>query len=410
MLIEFSVENFRSIKDRVTLSMVASKDNSLDSNLIKGALNEDSLLKATAIYGANASGKTNIIFALGFLRALVLNSHTHQKGQAIIFTPFKLDKKCLTKPTKMSVLFIKNNVRYSYNISYDKESVIEEGLYHYPNNKKAIIFERSNTNSYKFNVDEKEQNAIAERTLPNVLYLSKSTQENYQKTVNAFDWFTNTLQVIGPDEDLVPKFTIDLLKKDDESKANILKALLEADVGIENVSTISKKLSSDQLNFPPEIKKILMGDKTEIDVDQIQTLHKGISFDFQTEESDGTRRIFSLIGHWIDALKNGRVLVVDELDIKLHHLLNLFLIKLFQDPSQNKTNAQLVFTTHNLNLLDQDIFRRDQIWFTEKNLEVGNTDLYSLIEYSPRKDKDIERGYLAGRYGALPFIKENRIF
>jgi AAA15 family ATPase/GTPase len=150
----------------------------------------------------------------------------------------------------------------------------------------------------------------------------------------------------------------------------------------------------------------------------ITTIHKVLDeignegyfeFDFE-EESEGTQRLFSLIGLWIDSLNNGRVLVVDELDTKLHHLLNVFLIKLFNDSTQNKNNAQLIFTTHNTNLLDQDIFRRDQIWFTEKNPSKGSTDLYSLIEFSPRKDKDIQKGYLTGRYGAIPFISDDRIF
>lgn len=410
MLIEFSIENYRSIKEKVTLSMVATKDTSLDGNLIKSALNDDSLLKSAVIYGANASGKTNVLLALNFLKALVLNSHNHQKGQGIRFTPFKLDKSYLSKPTKMSIVFIKNNVKYSYNVSFNNEKVIEESLYHYPNNKKALIFERNN--EYKFTIDEKEQKTISERTLPNTLYLSKATQENYQKTSNAFDWFRNNLQVIGPtDHPGLSDFTVNLFKKDVELKKYIMKALLEADVGIDDISTISKKISPDQLkNLPPELVKLMLGDKNEIDAYQIQTLHKGVLFDFETEESDGTRRIFSLIGPWVDALKNGKILVVDELDTKLHHLLNIFLIRLFHDPTQNKTNAQLIFTTHNTNLLDQDIFRRDQIWFTEKNAEKGSTDLYSLTEYSPRKDKDIEKGYLAGKYGALPFIKENSIF
>lgn len=412
MLIEFSIENFRSIKDKVTLSMVASADASLEENLIKHVLNEDSLLRSTVLYGANASGKTNVLMALDFLKALVLLSHNHQKGQNITFMPFKLDEKCRSLPTKLSIIFIKESVRYSYNVSYDSEKVIDESLYYYPNDKKAIIFERSNTTNYKFTVDEKEQNAISERTLPNTLYLSKATQENYAKTSLAFDWFNNNLQVIGSTGNrLLPNFTVDLLKKDAESKSRILKALLEADVDINDISLNFKKILADDLKeFSPEFVKLILKDKTDIEAYQIQTQHKGVVFDFETEESGGTKRVFSLIGLWIDALKNGKVLVVDELDIKLHHLLNLFLIHLFHDPTQNRSNAQLIFTTHNTNLLDQDIFRRDQIWFTEKNAKTGSTDLYSLAEYGPRKDKDIEKGYLAGKYGALPFIKENRIF
>ena len=412
MLIEFSVENFRSIKDKITFSMVGTKDSSLDGNLIKNALNGDSLLRTAVIYGANASGKTNVLLALHFLKELVLNSHNHQKGQGIRFTPFKLDKKCLAKPTKMTVVFVKDKVKYSYSLSYDNEKVIEEHLYYYPNNKKALIFERTNIADYKFTTDDKDQKAISERTLANTLYLSKSTQENYKKTSDAFDWFRNDLQVfVATDEPELTQFTIDQFKKDVELKKHIMKALLEADVGIDDISATPKTISHEQVkNLPPELVKLFFGDKKELETDLVQTVHKGVLFDFQTEESEGTRRIFSLIGPWVDALKNGKTLVVDELDTKLHHLLNVFLIKLFHDPSQNKTNAQLIFTTHNTNLLDQDIFRRDQIWFTEKNAGNGSTDLYSLTEYGPRKDNDIERGYLAGKYGALPFIKDNRIF
>ncbi|KAF5414604.1 MAG: hypothetical protein C5S49_06825 [Candidatus Methanogaster sp.] len=151
----------------------------------------------------------------------------------------------------------------------------------------------------------------------------------------------------------------------------------------------------------------------------IKTVHKVLDengneiyteFDFDAEESEGTKRLFALIGPWIDTLNTGRVIIVDELDTKLHHLLNIFLIKLFHDPTQNKNNAQLIFTTHNTNLLDPDLFRRDQIWFTEKNPHDGSTDLYSLLEYSPRKGMNIQKGYLAGRYGAIPFIGDDRIF
>lgn len=411
MLIEFNIENFRSIKEQVTFSMVATKYKELDGNLIKNVLNGDSLLKTAVIYGANASGKSNVLLAINFLKWLVLNSHKNQKGQNIKFTPFKLDKAYLKKPTKMSVVFIKDKIKYNYNLSFDNEKVIDESLYYYPNNKKATIFERIKTTQFKFTIDEKEQKLISERTLPNVLYLSKATQENYQKTAPAFDWFLNNLQVITATEHPgLVDFTVNLLKKDETSKKYILKALLEADVGIDDISTISKKISTKEFKgLPPEIAKVIFGDKQEVDAYQIQTVHKGVIFDFQEEESEGTRRIFSLIGPWIDSLRHGRTLLVDELDTKLHHLLNLFLIGLFHDPTQNKTNAQLIFTTHNTNLLDQDVFRRDQVWFTEKK-ENGSSDLYSLTEYKPRNDKDIEKGYLAGKYGALPFIKENRIF
>jgi len=408
MLIEFNIENFRSIKEKATLSMIATKDDSLDGNLIKGVLKDDALLKSAVIYGANASGKTTVLLALNFLKLLVLNSHNHQKGQGINFTPFKLEKSCLKKPTRFNIIFLKNQIKYDFTVAFNKERIIEETLYYYPNNKKALLFKRIK-DDFEFTTDEKDQSFIAKRTLENVLYLSKSTQENYEKVTPVFEWFNKELQFVGPYQPLASEeFTITLLNQDQKLKELILKALLEADIGIERIDASIKQLEKLPDNIPEHIKPLFATGPFR--QTEIKTFHKGVEFEFFGEESEGTKRMFSLIGPFIDALLNGKILVIDELDTKLHHVLNLFLIHLFQDSTQNKSNAQLIFTTHNTNLLDQDIFRRDQIWFTEKNAKDGSTDLYSLTEYSPRKDKDIAKGYLAGKYGALPFIKENRIF
>ena len=421
MLIEFNVQNFRSIKKEVTLSLVASPDKSLNNNLIKTDLLRDNLLRSAVIYGANASGKSNVVLAFSSLRNFVMKSHTFQKGTKINYFPFKLDKKYLSKPSKFEVVFIKNNIKYIYGVSFISEKIIDEYLYYYPEGRKALIFERKDTNNYRFTIDRKKQKFISEKTLDNVLYLSNSTQLNYDKTSEAFDWFKDNLGIIGvADHPGLIRHTINKLNEDVKMKEFILKALIEADLGINNLFASSEVISIDELpiQIREQFKTIISDSEQNLEKLDITTIHKVldeignenyVEFDFE-EESEGTKRLFSLIGLWIDSLNNGRVLVVDELDTKLHHLLNVFLIKLFNDPTQNKNNAQLIFTTHNTNLLDQDIFRRDQIWFTEKNPSQGSTDLYSLIEFSPRKDKNIQKGYLAGRYGAIPFISDDRIF
>ncbi len=431
MLIEFSIENFRSFKEKVTLSLLSSSDKSLDDNLIKtDVLNNYNLLRSEAIYGANASGKSNIVFALNSLKNLVKNSHKFQKGTKIDYSPFKLDKKYLSLPSKFEVIFIKNNIRYVYGVSFTSEKIIDEYLCYYPKGRKALIFERKDTDNYRFTTDKKEQKFLSEKTLQNVLYLSNSTKLNYRKTSDVFDWFKDTLKIIGTtDHPQLIEDSIESLNKDKKLKEFILKGLNEADLGIVDISASIEKVSIedlDEIEISPEsvpnFKKNFMlktsGEDIQLINMEIKTIHKvlnkygdelNISFDFE-EESEGTKRLFSLIGLWIDVLRNGRILIVDELDTKLHHLLNILLIKLFHDPTQNKCNAQLIFTTHNTNLLDLDLFRRDQIWFTEKNPSFGNTDLYSLIEFSPRKDKNIQKGYLAGRYGAIPFIGDERIF
>lgn len=424
MLIEFSIENFRSIKDEVTLSMLATSDKSLENNIIKNEKEKDRFLKSAAIYGANASGKTNVLFAFVVLKRLVKNSHKNQIGDKLPSHPFKLDEIYLNKPTKFEMIFIKNKIKYVYSISFNSEKVINEYLYYYPKGRRALIFNRENTNNYKFAMDRKELNSIKQKTKDNVLFLSSSAQWNYRITLEAFEWFNNDLKTINPkDYEVLKYFTVDLLNEDKEFKNLILKALYEADIGINDISAIRKKLSPKDIpsDFPSNLKDIILKEDMALEMIDINMIHRiakengekiDINFDFESEESEGTKRLFSLIGPWLYALKNSQTLIVDELDVKLHHLLNEFLIQLFHDPTQNKNNAQLIFSTHNINLLDQNLFRRDQIWFTKKNPDTGSTDLYSLVEFSPRprKDKDIKKGYLVGRYGALPFIKENRIF
>ena len=420
MLIEFNVQNFRSIKEEVTFSLVASADKSLDNNLIKTDLLRDNLLRSAVIYGANASGKSNIVLAFNSLKNFVMKSHTFQKGTKLDYLPFKLDKKYLSKPSKFEVVFIKNNIKYIYGVSFNSEKIIDEYLYYYPEGRRALIFERRDTNNYRFTIDRKEQKFISEKTLDNILYLSNSTQLNYDKTSKAFDWFKDNFGMIGvADHPQLIEYTIQKLNEDVKMKEFILKALIEADLGINDLSASIEAISIDEIPIPirEQLKAIIPDSEGNLEKMDITTIHKVldeigneyyVEFDFE-EESEGTKRLFSLIGLWIDSLNNGRVLIVDELDTKLHHLLNVFLIKLFNDPTQNKNNAQLIFTTHNTNLLDLNIFRRDQIWFTEKNPNNGSTDLYSLIEFSPRKDKNIQKGYLAGRYGAIPFISDDRI-
>ena len=419
-LIEFTVENYRSIKDAVTLSMVATADRSLENNLIElDAMKKDRLLRSAVIYGANASGKSNVLRALFDFRLLVLNSHKSQKGSRIRFTPFKLDKECLTRPTTFSVSFIREGIKYVYSVSFTAEKVVSEELYYYPRGRIALIFERKNTSDYRFSTDKKAQKFYAEQTPENVLYLSRSTQLNYEKTAKAFEWFKDDLMIFGPGSlgTYGPEMDISIkMLENEKTKELILRALSEADLGIDDIRGKIEELSVEKLpdSFPAELKAILdNSEKSTLKRIEVKTLHGDVQFSFH-EESEGTKRLFSLIGPWIDALQNGRVLVVDELDTKLHHLLNVFLIKLFHDPTQNQKNAQLIFNTHNTNLLDLKLFRRDQIWFTEKDPETGKTDLYSLVEFKkekkPRKDTDIKKGYIIGRYGAIPFIKEERIF
>ncbi len=446
MLIEFSIENFRSIKEEVTFSLLASPDKSLEKNTFESeALNEgDRLLRTTAIYGANASGKSNVVMAFGTLREMVLNSMLNRPGDPLVYTPFKLDEECLEKPTRFKAVFIHNNVQYVYGVAFTGERIVEEFLHYYPRGRKSLIFERKVGNGEqeaKFTKDRRVQKGILDRTLDNVLYLSSSAQQKYEKTMEVFRWFREEFTVIQKaDHPGLMDYTVDLLGRSEEYKKLILETLVAADLGIEDILVEHSELPFEGLSSKLSGEHCWLsvresGNKSEL-VD-IKTIHRAgignrignengigngngnekwekkgtgkgsltMQFDFYEDESEGTKRIFYLIGPFIDALVNGKTLVLDELDLRMHPTFCKYLVRLFHDPSRNKKNAQLVFTTHDVNLLDLNLFRRDQVWFTEKDPEKGSTELFSLTEFSPRRDKNIQKGYLAGRYGALPFIK-----
>lgn len=420
-MIEFSVENFRSIKDKAVLSMIASSDDSHLSNISKDKEMEESVLRTAVIYGPNASGKSNVVIAMQFLRNFVLTSNLLQKGQLLNYQPFKLSSESKEKPSKFRIVFQRNKTRYSYVLEICRDKVVHESLFSYPKGRRSLIFERNQTNNYRFTKDKTEQQFISERTLENVSYLSNSTQLNYKGTAEAFDWFREDFLTAGLAGDPTTEEMIFETIKNPFMKKILLRALAEADVDISDVS--ARKESVDYGTLPSELKPflknfMLISNSNEVVIKEAKTTHKIldsngneelVTFDLLTEESEGTKRLFILMGPIIDALFNGKTLVLDELDVRLHMMISMMLVNLFHDKEQNKKGAQLIFTTHNLDLLNQQLFRRDQIWFTEKDATTKGTKLYSLAEFSPRKDENIQKGYLAGRYGALPFIPTGKV-
>jgi hypothetical protein len=414
MLIEFSVENFRSFRNRATLSMVATSDKTLPGNVVDCS-REGRCLRTATIYGANASGKSNLIAAIQLMRNMVLTSHMTQKGFKILHQPFKMDETYHGRPTAFEVVFTIGDVKYEYGFSHDSEKIHEEHLYAYPRGRRSLVFKRNDTGTYDFTKDIGRQEDIKEWTLPNALYLSIATQRSYEPAARAFEWFRDYLRVgMFPEG---PHNTVNMILHSPHQKAAIMKALSAADVGISDIVPERKMLKLEEAPIPPELRDLFRGSGDDkFEAINIRSVHevtvKGrksrVVLD-SSEESMGTMRLFEMIGPWIDAIQNGRVLVWDELDLRLHPLLSIFLIGLFHNSTQNKTDAQLIFTTHNTNLLDSDLLRRDQIWFTEKDSESGNSVLYSLVEFKPRKDKNLQIGYLSGRYGALPFIGTEKV-
>lgn len=424
------IENFRSIKEDFSFSMIASKsDHSLERNLIMGndAINmsngvtrnslgkDNNLLRIAAIYGANASGKSNFLSALIYLKYIITSSIKNMPGDKIAFDPFKLDKRCLSKPCKFDIDFISEGIRYNYGASFTDEKIIEEYLYYYPKGSLAKIFERKN-GIYNFTINKAKQKRFSEETLENVFYLASSSQRNYDLTIKAFKWFK---EIVTPVPQQMRKdfvYTLKLVENNTDDKQTIVKVLHNADFGITNFKSKIEEVPYEDL--PEKLKTMKYFHEKKDDFFTrvyLKLFHKGtdengneIEVPFELEdESDGTKITLSLLGPWIDSLKRGLVLVIDELDCELHPLLCKSLIQMFNDPESNVHNAQLIFTAHNTYLMNFELLRRDQIWFTEKNSDIGNTEIYSLLEYKQRQGANFEKCYLNGKYGAIPYIIED---
>lgn len=384
MLIQFTIENHRSIKESVVISFAASKDKSLEEYLLPLDAKK-SLLPAIAIYGANAAGKSNVLYAMMTMRDMVVGEAAKaSKGQKLPWEPFGSTK----EPTSFEIVFTYQNIRYAYGFSFDDKKIYSEYLYHWPNGRKALIFSREN-DEYEFRENVNEQITLSNRTPENKLYLVSSNDWNLPQTENAYKWFLEKLTFLMEEEPATSETVAQIVSGDDK-RARILKELLFADLGITDVTI--KNLSGKNPTIMTT-HRILREDES---VEYFQ-----LSMD---QESAGTQHFFARIGGWLQALENGALLVVDEIEDSLHPLLTKRLVEMVQDKTVNTNGAQLLFTTHDAMLLDLDFLRRDQIWFAEKDDRSCATELFPLTSFSPRKGENVRRGYLKGQFGAIPFI------
>ena len=407
MILEFSVVNFLSFKDKVTFSMLANATNGLDDNYIIS--NDRRILKTNAIYGANASGKTNLFKILTIVISMLRSSNIVNINAKLPIVPFKFDKKTINKPSEFEIKFIVDDVRYVYGFIADTNKIHEEYLYYYPNGRETKIFDRTNTNDYSFpQKDEKLLNDIAAKNAPNKFFIATATNWYYEKTRSPYKFLSadiNTFNNLGGLRDIALS---EYLKNSKELKDFALEFLKKADFNIEDYKVLETDVPDDVLAAIPDFIKAGMNMKEKSKVFIAFFKHKGSDVELSyEEESMGTQIIFCFIPFIMDALNNKRVVVVDELDRSLHPYLVEMIVQMFNDPDVNKNGAQLIFNTHDTNLLKLNILRRDQIWFTEKDDNTGISDLYPLSDFSVRKMENIERGYMLGRYGAVPFIKND---
>ena len=418
MLVQFSVKNFMSFKEKQDFSMEAGIGDENPDNIININESNERVLKTTALYGANASGKTNLIKAFSVAIMMIRLSNNRQPGEKLLqMEPFAFDENTKKEPCEFEFIFYTNNNKYVYGFKADKNKIHEEYLYQYFSAKATRIFERIGEN-YKFlQADETKLNAIKNQNLENKLFLSTATTWNYEKTRAPYLWFANMIDTYIGGNELNP-FSIEAYNNDDANeslKKFTLKLLEEADIIIKDYNIEIEETEMDvrmimqlkNMNIPSNV----ITPKTSV-IKSITMSHEIIDENGNTKiynldlisESSGTKIVFAMAPILKEVFEKGKILIIDEIERSLHPSLVEMIIKFFHSIEINKSNAQLIFNTHDTNLLSLDLFRRDQIWFAEKDPKKGATELYPLDDFSVRKTENIQKGYLNGRYGAIPFV------
>jgi len=421
MLLQFSVNNFRSIKDTVTLSMnTASNRESEHSFQVRGY----HLLNSAVIYGANASGKSNVLQAMSFMRHLVLNKpKITQSTDTLPHQPFRLNSETEQASSYFEIVFFLDNVKYRYGFEADSSTVYAEWLYSDENGKEARLFDRDSEENLHYVNRQKFKEGIGLKVLDNHLFIWKCDQNDGEISKKILQWFNNFNVIDSLESEGYFHVALKQMENTD-AKSELLKLVKIADLAIDEIAIETKyvvKNARDYFSsFSDEIKHQEMIDSL-LSTESLKTRHKkfnaenkeidSVFFELDKDESQGTQKFFALSAPILDTLESGGVLLIDELDASLHPMLTECFIKLFNNKELNKHNAQLIFVTHDIHLLSvPELFERDQIWFTEKN-KYGSTNLYSLLEFRKNnKGKDVraadnlEKHYLQGRFGAVPYI------
>lgn len=419
MILSFKIENFRSIKEPLVLDLKAQsrlKEDELPYNSF--FQNETEILRSLLIYGRNASGKSNVLLAFQALTYLVENSDSFKhEGKISPYEPFLLDSNSKEKPVNFDIEFItvENKTKFKYILSFNKSEIIFEALYIFPHGTQAKLYERNN-NRITYGENYKGvKKKIEDDLLPNQLFLSKSSTSNIKYLDECYLYFTkyvyvSTIHDTEYDKSIIRSFS-ELLLNDNNLKCNLIELLRAADTSISDFSIIENE---KQLKFPEKFPQDLKDQILETHKYEVKTKHAiyengerigDMNLDLE-EESFGTKKLFAIGGLILDAINDGSVIIIDELDKGFHPILTKLLINLFTSKKNNPNNAQLIFATHDSSLLDLEMLRRDQICFVDKTYEEQSV-LYKLSDIKGiRKDTPIDKWYLSGRFRAVPVITE----
>lgn len=410
MLLEFSVTNYRSFKEKTTFSMLADEAKEEHSENIIHVSNKLKVLKSAVIYGANASGKSNFMKAFEALSFLVLSS-TQKKPNELFeeYEPFLFDTDSQQQPTVFEIDFLADGTHYKYKVTLTEKQIEKESLWSYPHNRQTILFERnSDTKNMHFGESLKGQKKIiASLTANNQLFLSKALENNVKQLIPLYDFFHKDFYSISINDKDSTSDSTNMIARELKSNyksnfsKNFLSLIKSFDTGIIDFKITKKGTIWHSKNFPAY--KI----ETEHKLIEKETNKAEKIYISLEEESDGTQKLFVIGGFILHVIMNGQVIVIDEFGQNLHPHISQFILKMFNDPEINTNNAQLIFATHDTNLLDKSTnLRRDQIWIVEKD-EYGASELFSLADIEGiRKDIPFEKWYLSGRFGGVPSVKE----
>lgn len=404
MLLEFACSNHKSIRSEVVFSAVAGTDTTYEDKI--KVIDGTRVLKSAVVYGANGSGKSNFIDAISFVKNLVMGSILNPPGQGIRQIPHKLDG--FDKDSTYRIQFITNDVRYVFGFTLKNMVVVDEYLYCFPNGRQTKVFERS---SEMFTAGSKFRgrfNTCKDVLKPNRLLLSCAANfSSVEEVVAAYKFFSDELVIFGPvNENNWMNYSLYQISQNEKMKQAVLSFIKELGMGIKDIEVTIDQKQLESSELPPflsdEFKNMLLQKK--VDAINAKVIYDSFETDLIQEESTGVRKLFGMLCPLIDIMLNGKVLICDEIESSLHKSLVYGLVKLFMSVKTEKF-AQMIFTTHETGLLNLDVFRRDQIWFTELKAEDRSTDLYSLAEIrNVRKEDNFGRGYISGKYGAIPML------
>jgi AAA15 family ATPase/GTPase len=421
MLVEFSVDNYLSFRDKCKIKMEAGTIKEHSENIHYPIFSKDlKLIKCGVLYGANASGKSNLLKAFSFVRQFVLNSSKEsQATEDIKIEPFRLNTSNLDKPSSFEIVFLIDDFKYRYGFTVTTKKVVEEWLFFSEKRKEEKLFARSEN---QISVDQKLLNEpknkielLKELTRPNSLFISVLSQFNISLGDRISSWFSNTVVAFEVNNSDLINYTATLLKKP-HFKIKIHEIILKSDLGFSSIEAIIKE-KVNKSNYSEEFMSFFYNSEQDY---SIKTTHSVFDdkkkqkeftvFDLIKNESLGTQKFIALLGVVLEALFEKKVIWIDELDSRFHELLLKMIVNLFNSNQNNPNGAQLICTCHNTSLLKR-MLRRDQMFFSEKD-ELGSTSVSSLYQKDPsiRNDASFEKDYTAGKYGAIPKIQQLNLF